>query len=78
VSQSSHVLPARRLFETELRAGRPPFVTYTKAALELLGHPVGPPRPPVRRLSDVERRALGVTLRDALRLEVCGARFTAM
>jgi len=71
-------LPARRLFETELRAGRPPFVTYTKAALELLGHPVGPPRPPVRRLSDVERRALGVTLRDALRLEVCGARFTAM
>jgi dihydrodipicolinate synthase/N-acetylneuraminate lyase len=60
----------RRLFETELRAGRPLFVTYTKAALELLGHRVGPPRPPLRRLGEVERRTLAVTLRDALGLEV--------
>jgi len=59
----------RRLFETELRAGRPLFVTYTKAALELLGHPVGPPRPPLRRLSAAEKRALGITLRDSMQLE---------
>ena len=56
----------RRLFSAEVRAGRPLFVSYTKAALDLLGHPVGPPRPPLRRLSDADRRALGVTLRDAL------------
>lgn len=60
----------RRLFEPELRAGRPLFVSYTKAALDLLGHTVGPPRPPLRRLSDVDRRVLGGILRDALGLEV--------
>lgn len=60
----------RRLFETELRAGCPLFVSYTKAALDLLGHPIGPPRPPLRRLSDGDRRVLGVTLRDASGLEV--------
>jgi 4-hydroxy-tetrahydrodipicolinate synthase len=60
----------RRLFEPELRAGRPLFVSYTKAALDLLGHPVGPPRPPLRRLSNGDRRVLGVTLRDALGLKV--------
>ncbi len=60
----------RRLFEPDLRAGRPLFVSYTKAALDVLGHSVGPPRPPLRRLSDAERRVLTVTLRDALGLEV--------
>jgi dihydrodipicolinate synthase/N-acetylneuraminate lyase len=60
----------RRLFEAELRAGRPLFVSYTKTALDLLGHSVGPPRPPLRRLSDGERRVMGITLRDALGLHV--------
>jgi 4-hydroxy-tetrahydrodipicolinate synthase len=60
----------RRLFAAELSAGRPLFVSYTKAALDLLGHPVGPPRPPLRRLSDEDSRALAVTLRDALGLDV--------
>ena len=56
----------RHLFAAEVRAGRPLFVSYTKAALDLLGHPVGPPRPPLPRLSDADRRALGAALRDAL------------
>jgi len=56
----------RRLFQAELRAGRPMFASYTKAALELLGHPVGSPRPPLRRLTDAER--------DTLR-EILGAEF---
>ena len=45
-------------------------MSYTKAALDVLGHPVGPPRPPLRRLSDADRRVLAVTLRAALGLEV--------
>lgn len=59
----------RRLFQDELRAGTPMFVSYTKAALELLGHPVGPPRPPLRRLTDAERETLRETLRSAFGLE---------
>lgn len=56
----------RRLFEPELRAGVPMFVTYTKAALELLGHRAGPPRPPLRRLRPGELEALRAILREAL------------
>lgn len=58
----------RGLFFAELRAGRPMFASYTKAALALLGHPVGPPRPPLVPLTDVERAALRATLREALGL----------
>ena len=59
----------RRLFHAELRAGRSMFVSYTKAALELLGYRVGPPRPPLRRLTVAEKGALLTTLREALGLE---------
>jgi 4-hydroxy-tetrahydrodipicolinate synthase len=59
----------RRLFAAELRAGRPLFVTYTKAALDLLGHPVGLPRPPLRRLSEADRPPLAASLREAFGLE---------
>ncbi len=59
----------RRLFQHDLRAGRPMFVPYTKAALELLGHPVGHPRPPLRSLTDSERDVLRATLREAFGLE---------
>lgn len=62
----------RRLFEAELRAGRPMFVSYTKAALDLLGHRAGPPRPPLRRLTTAEREALQVALREALGLGLPG------
>lgn len=63
----------RRLFEAELRAGRPMFVSYTKAALELLGCPVGPPRPPLRRLTLAETHVLRATLQETLGLELAGA-----
>ena len=56
------LLRYRRLFDAELRAGHPMFVTYTKAALELAGHAVGPPRPPLRRLTEAERATLGVVV----------------
>lgn len=64
----------RQLFSTDLRAGRALFVSYTKAALDLLGHPVGPPRPPLRRVSDADKGALAVTLRDALGLDAGSGR----
>ncbi len=59
----------RRLFSAELQAGQPMFVTYTKAALELLGHRVGPPRPPLRSLTTPEKDTLEAVLRDAMTLE---------
>jgi len=52
----------RRLLAPELRAGRPAFASYAKAALDLIGRPVGAPRPPLRPLSTAERDALAVTL----------------
>ncbi len=58
----------RRLFRSELEAGRPAFVSYTKAALQLLGHPVGLPRLPVRPLVASEMVALAEVLREALDL----------
>lgn len=60
----------RRLFEAELRAGPPMFVSYTKAALELLGCRVGPPRPPLGRLTPAEKDVLRRTLREALGLDI--------
>ena len=38
------------------------YVAGVKAALELLGHPVGPPRAPVRPLTDEQRGALATVL----------------
>jgi dihydrodipicolinate synthase/N-acetylneuraminate lyase len=63
----------RRLFEAELRAGHPMFVTYTKAALELAGHAVGPPRPPLRRLTDAERATLGAVVSRELGVPLASA-----
>lgn len=55
----------RDLFRDGLAAGLPMFVPYTKAAMEILGVPVGPPRPPQRALPP---EAIG-PLREALRRE---------
>jgi 4-hydroxy-tetrahydrodipicolinate synthase len=63
----------RRRFDAELRAGHPMFVTYTKAALELAGHAVGPPRPPLRRLTEAERATLGVVVSRELGVPLVGA-----
>jgi 4-hydroxy-tetrahydrodipicolinate synthase len=55
----------RDLFRDGLAGGRPMFVPYTKAAMEILGTPVGPPRPPQR---SVPPTAIA-PLREALRRE---------
>ncbi len=55
----------RDLFRAGLTAGLPMFVPYTKAAMTLLGLPVGGPRPPQEA---VPADQIG-PLRDALRRE---------
>ena len=55
----------RDLFRDGLAGGRPMFVPYTKAAMEILGTPVGPPRPPQRPVPPVAI----APLREALRRE---------
>ena len=59
----------RRLFQSDLRVGRPMFAAYTKASLGMLGHDVGPTRPPLRGLTEAERNVLRVVLCEALELE---------
>ncbi len=59
----------RRLLRPDLQAGHPVFASYAKAALDLSGHPVGPPRPPLRPLSSEERARLADVLRQALALD---------
>jgi dihydrodipicolinate synthase/N-acetylneuraminate lyase len=41
------------------------YVAGLKAALELIGHPAGPPRPPVQPLAEDKRRELAAVLRTA-------------
>jgi 4-hydroxy-tetrahydrodipicolinate synthase len=55
----------RDLFRARLARGLPMFTPYAKAALELLGMPVGKPRLPQEPLTPEETRAL----RDILRAE---------
>jgi 4-hydroxy-tetrahydrodipicolinate synthase len=69
LAQYRRLLGYRRLFAADVKAGQPMFVSYTKAAMELMGYRAGPPRPPLRRLSDAECRTLTATLRDCLDLE---------
>ncbi|MCL4465543.1 MAG: dihydrodipicolinate synthase family protein [Chloroflexi bacterium] len=63
----------RALLKPELAAGRPAFVTYSKAALALLGHPAGPPRPPLRSLDSEEMERLAVVLQEQLGVAVTNA-----
>jgi 4-hydroxy-tetrahydrodipicolinate synthase len=44
----------RSLFASELAAGRPAWLPYTKAAVDLVGGRAGPPRPPLRGLTATE------------------------
>ena len=46
------------------------FVPYTKAAMEMVGLPVGRPRPPLEALGEREREVLRETLRSTFRLEI--------
>lgn len=60
----------RALFRDALQAGQPLFVSYAKAALELLGRPVGPPRRPLVALSASERERLRTVLAEDVGLPV--------
>lgn len=60
----------RDLFRDGLTRGLPMFVPYTKAAMEMVGLPVGRPRPPLEALGEREREALRETLRSTFRLEI--------
>ncbi|MHB1414948.1 MAG: dihydrodipicolinate synthase family protein [Chloroflexota bacterium] len=62
----------RALLRADLAAGRPVFASYAKAALVLLGRPVGPPRPPLRPLTRAETAALAAVLGEELGLPVAG------
>jgi 5-dehydro-4-deoxyglucarate dehydratase len=56
-----HHRVVRPFYELRQR-GRGFEVSVMKAAMELLGHPAGPPRPPLGRLSDRDRTELGAIL----------------
>lgn len=60
----------RDLFRDGLSRGLPMFVPYTKAALELLGLPVGRPRPPQEPLGEHEIGPLREALRQRFGLPV--------
>jgi 5-dehydro-4-deoxyglucarate dehydratase len=64
--QAFHRTTVRPFYELRQR-GRGFEVSVMKAAMELLGHPAGPPRPPLGTLSDRDRSDLQDILR---RLEV--------
>ena len=55
----------RFLYEPDIKtAGEPHWLEVLKTTLALLGHPVGPPRPPLRVLSAAPKRRLERILRD--------------
>jgi dihydrodipicolinate synthase/N-acetylneuraminate lyase len=58
----------RDLFRDGLTRGLPMFVPYTKAAMGMIGLPVGRPRPPLEALGEREREALRETLRSTFGL----------
>jgi 4-hydroxy-tetrahydrodipicolinate synthase len=60
----------RQLFLPQIRAGRPAFVAYTKAAVDLVGGRAGPTRPPLKPLGDEERRRLRETLAGPVGLPI--------
>ncbi|MQB02256.1 MAG: hypothetical protein GEU78_18780, partial [Actinobacteria bacterium] len=58
----------RRLLRRRAGTGHPAYVTYTKAAMEILGLPAGPPRPPLLPLDEPERQVLRRVLVDTMGL----------
>lgn len=60
----------RQLFEARNRLGYPMYVVYAKAAVNLIGIDVGPPRPPLKGLSNEELQRLREVLRKVMELEV--------
>lgn len=60
----------RDLFRHRLERGFPIFVPYTKAALEILGIPCGPPRAPLEPLTDKELLALRESLKTSFGVQL--------
>ena len=67
------VFQVRKLMSEAIRSGYPAYVPYTKAALEILGVPVGPPRPPLSPLSANEKTQLAGVLKEVLGLPSVGS-----
>ena len=60
----------RSIFEARNRLGYPMYVVFAKAALNLIGFEVGPPRPPLRSLAEQDVLRLQEVLREVMKLEV--------
>jgi len=58
----------RELLRPRAATGHPAYLTYTKAAMELLNLPAGPPRPPLLPLIDTEILALRTALTEGMRI----------
>jgi 5-dehydro-4-deoxyglucarate dehydratase len=58
-----HLRVVRPFYELRQR-GRGFEVSVMKAAMELLGHPAGPPRPPLGQLSERDRQDLAAILKS--------------
>lgn len=63
------LLQYRALFQKRVNAGYPAYITYAKAAMNLLGLPAGPVRPPLGPLSEGEIAALRRVLEEKLGLQ---------
>jgi len=65
---NADLMAFRRIVEDESEGGRPGFITVSKAALDILGRPVGPPRPPLLPLSDARKAEIELVLTERLGL----------
>jgi 4-hydroxy-tetrahydrodipicolinate synthase len=54
----------RALFASDLATGRPAWLPYTKAAIDLVGGRAGPPRPPLRPIDQAATERLAEVLAD--------------
>lgn len=66
----SRIQAFRRLFMARTRAGEPAYLPFTKAAVELVGGSAGPPRRPLRAITQAEREALARVLAEDMGLAV--------
>jgi 4-hydroxy-tetrahydrodipicolinate synthase len=63
----SRIFQIRKLMSEAVARGLPAFVPYTKAALEIQGVPVGPPRTPLSPLTIAEKTRLAEVLEKVLK-----------
>lgn len=59
----------RQLFEARVKEGYPTYIPYAKAAMNLLGLPAGPVRPPLRMPDPSEEERIRAVLEDVMGLE---------